>query len=171
MWVTLARYGQIDFTFPNQLAQQYTDGQPVHSVPGLPSSSAPFGACDHNFTPHSAAEFAVAVGAILTSKTPEEAVQMTISAAEQLGIGKAVADAIVGSGLAGDIAEGTVTTLVRRSLAGANHGQGWEGMGKEYTGFADYLCEVLATQKAHLREAQAHTKLLQRIADSLPSSV
>jgi len=34
--------------YPNLIGWQYTDGEANFNVPGLPSSTPPFGACDHN---------------------------------------------------------------------------------------------------------------------------
>lgn len=42
----VASYGGSKPDVPNLAGWQYTNGQ--YTVPGLPSSSAPFGACDHN---------------------------------------------------------------------------------------------------------------------------
>lgn len=46
MRTVIASYGGTEPSFPNKIGWQYTDGQ--YSVPGLPSSSPPFGKCDHN---------------------------------------------------------------------------------------------------------------------------
>lgn len=35
-------------TVPNQIGQQYTNGQPVNDIDGWPSATPPFGRCDHN---------------------------------------------------------------------------------------------------------------------------
>lgn len=44
--VVVASYGGSKPAVPNLIGWQYTDG--TYMVPGLPSVSAPFGACDHN---------------------------------------------------------------------------------------------------------------------------
>lgn len=50
MWMIGAGYGSVNNSIvPNQIAQQYTDGQ--YNVAGLPSSTPPFGPCDHNVAP------------------------------------------------------------------------------------------------------------------------
>jgi hypothetical protein len=44
--IVIAKYGGAQPVYPNMIGWQYTNGQYV--VQGLPNSSPPFGACDHN---------------------------------------------------------------------------------------------------------------------------
>lgn len=44
----IAKYGGDSPNEPNMIGWQYTDGEPQYDQPGLPSSTPPFGRCDHN---------------------------------------------------------------------------------------------------------------------------
>ena len=46
-WV-VASYGGTKPAVPNMIGWQYTDGEPKYDRPGAPSSTPPFGRCDHN---------------------------------------------------------------------------------------------------------------------------
>lgn len=144
MRTRLAHYGRLDFSFPNLIAQQYTDGQPKFDVAGLPSSTPPWGRCDHNIAPGlTPATFAVAMGAIITARTPEE----LKVAAQLVGIDQASADRI---------GQANATWLVRRRLEGAN-----------YPGnVANLLVDLVNTQHGVLAEAQKQTELLTAIANN-----
>lgn len=145
MWVRLAAYTSkiVTGTVPNAIAQQYYGGLDYPVPPGLPRSCPPFGRhIDLNVTPgRTALQFAVAVGAILTAKTPEETDLMTANAAEYA---KALTD-----------------SWARREMGGA----GYDGA------YFEYLVNVRAVHLDTLAEARKQTALLTRIANSLdPSS-
>jgi hypothetical protein len=73
MRTVVASYGGSLPRFENLIAWQYTNGQ--YRVPGLPSASRPFGACDHNVAPGlTPAQFAEQVGVLHTPIDPLEEV-------------------------------------------------------------------------------------------------
>lgn len=47
-WVVASYGGSKPTDVPNLAGWQYTDGQPQYAVTGLPSTSSPFGRCDHD---------------------------------------------------------------------------------------------------------------------------
>lgn len=71
--VVVASYGGSRPSVPNMVGWQYTDGQ--YDVPGLPSSSAPFGPCDHNVFTIQAAHTDTSSEAPLTSTEDDDMAQ------------------------------------------------------------------------------------------------
>lgn len=145
MRVTVAHYGVLDTSFPGEVAQQYTDGQPQFAVTGLPSATVPFGRCDHNIAHGlSPAQLAAALGAILTAKTPEE---LRMAAQQVVALDQPTMD---------KQGQANATWLVRRRLDAAG-----------FTGnVAELLVATLNTQHGILAEAEKQTALLQQIANN-----
>lgn len=154
MRVTLAHYGVLDTSFPGEIAQQYTDGQAQFAVAGLPSSTRPFGRCDHNIAHGvSPAQLAALLGAIITAKTPEE---LHMAAQQVVALDQTTLDRA---------GQANATWLVRRRLGGAGYSAPTRP-GKLDGNLAELLVDMVNTQHGILQEAQAQTALLRAIADN-----
>jgi hypothetical protein len=66
--LVVASYGSVMPQVPNQIAWQYSDGKDRWPVPaGFPRATAPFGSCDHNYSPLAPDALAKSLGLVVAT--------------------------------------------------------------------------------------------------------
>ncbi len=159
--VVVASYGGSKPDVPNLIGWQYTDGR--YSVAGLPSSTPPFGACDHNelYLPTSGDQMSAAEIADLKSYIDKERVA-TVAATNTAIAAQAAADrawlqAYIDSKLGGTI--NRVVGIASDSASAA----------KVLTGPGGVVARVVDVQ-AQVAAANAHLTTLSSAVATIPAA-